>query len=67
MLDDLKRVQDEELLTDAEFAGVLGISRQLWQAVRTGKKRIGESIIRGIATGLPELQGELLVYLKGER
>jgi len=55
LLQKLIEKQKLEGLSDGKFALKLGISRQLWQATRTGKMRIGERLITGVLKAFPEL------------
>ena len=60
----LKARQDKERLSDHKFADKLGISYQLWQMTRTGKRAIPRPpILTGIAEVYPELAPDVLIYL----
>lgn len=58
--------QRAENLSNAEFARRLGISRALWDLVRTGKRGFGERTLSGIVCAYPELIPELLLFLRGD-
>ena len=62
LLYELMKKQGEQ--SDREFAMRLGISRQLWQMTRRGQRRIGESLLLAIPVTFPELQAELLMFLR---
>lgn len=41
--------------SDGEFARRLGISRQMWQAIRTGEREPGRPTLQRITTAYPDL------------
>jgi len=51
-------------LSDYGFAQALGVSRQLWQSIRTGKRAIRDGIIPGILRTYPDLTDDVVAYLK---
>lgn len=64
LLDQLIERQKTLGLSDDEFARQLRISRQLWQKTRTGEQEIGESVVLGVTARFPELQGDVLIFLR---
>lgn len=58
--------QRAEHLSNTEFAQRLGISRALWDLVRTGKRGFGEKTLSGIVRAYPDLIPELLLFPRGE-
>lgn len=62
----LIKKQEAENLSHTEFAQSLGISRALWDLVRTGKRGFGEKTLSGIVRSYPELIPELLIFLRGD-
>ncbi len=58
--------QRELGLTDGEFARRLGISRTLWWAIRTGQRAMGLRSLRGIVRAFPDLDDEVLAFLRIE-
>lgn len=63
LLEKLKEIQDKEGLSDYKFADKLGISHQLWQMTRTGKREIGLTILQGVRVVYPELDRDVLLFL----
>lgn len=57
-------IQSSEALSDYRFAAKLGISRQLWQFIRTGTKPIGLTLLKAMARTYPELDKEILKFLR---
>lgn len=66
LLHSLIKKQREKGLSHTEFAQSLGISRALWDLVRTGKRGFGEKTLSGIVRSYPELVPELLSFLRGD-
>jgi len=66
LLQTLKEKQRAEHLTDGGFAERLGISRQMWQFIREGRRGIGEKLLRGIIQAYPELIPDVLIFLRGD-
>jgi len=61
-IDKLKEKQGD--LSDQKFGERLGISKQLWQMLRTGKRHIPcPPIFPGIAKAHPELAMDVLIFL----
>ena len=50
-------------LSDLGFAAALGISRQLWQATRTGRKGVGLLVLKAILRTYPDLTDDVIAYL----
>ena len=54
----------QEDLSDQLFGEKLGISKQLWQMLRTGKRQIPQPLVlKGIAKAYPELALDVLIFL----
>lgn len=66
LVDFLIEKQLAERLSDTEFARKLGISRALWDFIRTGRRGFGEKSLKGIVRAFPELTPRVLLYLQGE-
>lgn len=66
LIESLIEKQQAEHLSNTEFARRLGVSRALWDLVRTGKRGFGERMLSGIVHAYPELTPELLLFLRGE-
>ena len=56
--------QHELGLNNIEFAARLGISRQLWEMTKTGKRNVGVTLLGGIVRAFPELNDQVLAYLE---
>lgn len=63
LIEKLKEIQAKEGLNDYKFADNLGISPQLWQMTRTGKRDIGLVILRAATKAYPELYRDVLFFL----
>lgn len=63
MLDKLIKLQNQEGMSNRQFAEKLGISTQLWQATRTGKRPIGLMLIKAIMRAYPKLRFDVFVFL----
>lgn len=64
--DKLKEIQTREDLSDYKFADKLGVSHQLWQMTRTGKREIGLAVLQGTIRVYPELSRDVLLFLSGD-
>jgi len=64
LLDSLKTKQQELGLSDREFAERLGVPRVTWTCTRLGHKRIGETMLAAVARAFPELDREVLLFLR---
>lgn len=62
----LKEIQTREGLSDYKFADKLGVSHQLWQMTRTGKREIGLAVLQGIMRACPELDRDVLFFLRSD-
>lgn len=52
------------VLSDQLFGEKLGISKQLWQMLRTGERQIPRPLVlKGIAKAYPELAPDVLIFL----
>ena len=47
LVEQLRSMQREEGLSDAAFAGRLGVHRVMWSLVRRGKRQPGKRLIEG--------------------
>lgn len=66
LLEVLKSKQRQLELSDAAFARRLNVTRQHWQMTRTGDLQISERILRGVVGAFPELQADVLLFLRGD-
>jgi hypothetical protein len=66
LVEKLEAKRRELNLADAGFARLLGISRPLWSATRSGKRAASIALLRGVARAFPEMDGDVLRYLRGE-
>lgn len=66
LIEKLKEIQAREGLSDYKFADKLGISHQLWQMTRTGKREIGLTILQATMKAYPGLSGDVLVFLSSD-
>ena len=64
LLEELRLKQRE--LSDYKFADILGISHQLWQMTRTGKRELGLTVLQGVVKAYPELDRDVLFFLQGD-
>ena len=65
MLIELLQARQRELgLSDGAFARRLGVSRSLWIAVRSGRRAVGLNLLRGVVRAFPDLDDEVLDYLR---
>lgn len=62
----LKELQIKEGLSNRKFASRLGISHQLWQMTRTGKRGIGLTLLKGIVRAYSEFNRDVLIFLAGD-
>ena len=65
LLSKLRLRQVGECMSDRQFAGKLGISHQLWQMTRTGKRDIGLVLLRATVKAYPILNQDVLLFLAG--
>ena len=63
LLEKLRLKQGE--LSDYKFADKLGVSHQLWQMTRTGKREVGLTVLQGTIRAYPELSRDVLFFLQG--
>jgi len=66
LIDRLTEYQRYWRLSDHKFAERLGISSQLWQMTRTGKRDIGLSVLKGVMRAYPELEQDVTLFLRGD-
>ncbi len=50
--------------TDEALARALGVSRPLWSQIRSGKRRVTLDVVRGILRAFPDLEAQVMEYLK---
>jgi DNA-binding XRE family transcriptional regulator len=60
----LKQTQEKHALTDEQFAETLGISRQSWSLIKTGRQQPTRQILSAIIKEYPELTVDVMLYLK---
>ena len=58
--------QAELNLSNADFARLLGISRPLWTSVKSGQRKVGVQLLRGVARAFPDLNDVLLRFLRDD-
>jgi len=64
LLKKLRQRQEEAGLSDTAFANQLGISQQLWNAIKLGTRQIIKPpLLTGILKAYPELTRDLLIFL----
>lgn len=51
-------------MSDYKFARILGVTRQLWQFTRTGKKGIRTKVLRATVRTYPDLCLDVLNFLR---
>ena len=51
-------------LTDGRFARLMGLTRPLWQAIRTGRRNVSLRLLAGVVRAFPDLEGEALAFLR---
>ncbi|PJH76009.1 MAG: hypothetical protein CO064_03555 [Anaerolineae bacterium CG_4_9_14_0_8_um_filter_58_9] len=64
LLGKLIKTQNRESLSDAAFARRLGVSRQLWQAVKSDRRKVSLSLLKAVARQFPELERDVVKFLK---
>jgi len=64
LLQALVEKQQAIQMNDREFAEYLGISRALWEAVRNHRRAISVRVLRRVITTFPELETDVLNFLK---
>lgn len=62
----LRNIQKRLDLTDAEFSGKLGISRQLWNFVKTGARAPGLKLLKSAMREFPETTIAVMRYMSEE-
>ncbi len=65
LLSQLKLRQIAECMSGRQFAEKLGISHQLWQMTRAGKREIGLVLLKAIVKAYPILNRDVLLFLAG--
>ncbi len=50
-------------LSDEGMGKRLGVSRQCWQHIRQGRRRMGVRFLRGVIAGFPELTADCLFFM----
>jgi predicted transcriptional regulator len=60
----LKGKQKELGMSDVAFAAKLGISRQLWNFIKTGKREPGFKFLKAVMRELPELTVDVMSAMK---
>lgn len=64
LLKKLRQRQEEVGLSDTAFAKQLGISQQLWNAIKLGTRQIIKPpLLTGILKAYPELSRDLIIFL----
>jgi transcriptional regulator with XRE-family HTH domain len=60
VLDELKRIQQRDKLSDAEMGRRLGVGRSRWNAIRNGKQTLSDNLALAAAGVWPELTRDLI-------
>ena len=66
LLGKLKDKQSQRGLSDYKFAKILGVSPQLWQMTRTGKREIGLVVLKAAIRAYPKLFKDVLLFLSSD-
>ncbi len=64
LLERLLTLQGQADMSDRGFAAWLGFTRQFWTQVRSGRRRITVAVLRAVLRRFPELEPEVLAFLK---
>jgi hypothetical protein len=56
LVNKLVEIQEEEELSDTQMADVIGCSRQIYQATRTGNIPAGQTVLKGVLKTFPQLK-----------
>ena len=64
LLQHLVQLQKNMEASDVKFAKMLGITQAMWTFTKQGRRKIGLSILMGITKKFPELQPEVIDFLK---
>lgn len=65
LLEKLIQIQGDEV--DLKFAQRLKVSRSLWLQVKKGTKGIGRTLLTGIINAFPELEPDVLEFLRNNK
>lgn len=60
LIQEVRKRQLGEGLSDSRFALKLGISRQMWESILKGKRHPGYKVLSAIATTYPDLTDDVL-------
>ncbi len=60
LIQEVKRRQQLEELSDTKFAQKIGNSRQAWEAILKGKRQAGYKVWNGIMVAYPDLSDDIL-------
>ena len=63
----LKKRQQKLQLDNAAFARRLGVSRAMWSSVKADRRAPGVHLLRGVTRAFPDLDAEVLAFLRGGR
>lgn len=66
LLGKLIQLQKDSGLSDYKFAASLGVERVVWYSTRKGGRPIGKTLLKAIVQTYPELNADVLDYLRGE-
>ncbi len=62
-LQNLIKIQYDLRMTDEAFSNHLGISRQLWNMIKNGKRPVGISLLAASLSKYPELKDDVTDFL----
>jgi len=66
LIERLKKYQSQLGLSNYKFAERLGISAELWRMMKLGKRAVSLSLLRGIMKAYPEMEEDVLIFLRGD-
>lgn len=64
LVEKLKIEQTRRGATDAEFAELLGITRQMWIMIKQRQANPGLAVLQGVLRAYPEMKKEVLAYIR---
>lgn len=66
VINKLKAKQEELKISDCAFATKLGISRQMWAFIKSGKRKPGQKVLNAVMSTFPELWLEIANFMASE-
>lgn len=64
LLEKLIQLQKDSGLSDYKFAAFLGVGRVVWYSTRKQDRPIGKTLLEAITKAYPELNADVLNYLR---